>query len=87
VPEERAVSFAAEFGKEAALRRGGETFLDLRAANITLAESLGIGYLLSIDACTSCDQRLGSYRRQGSSSFTRMLAVCGFFEAESDFDG
>jgi hypothetical protein len=84
VPAERALSFAAEFGEEAALHRGGEAFLDLRAANIALAESLGIGYLLSIDTCTSCDRRLGSYRRQGSDSFTRMLAVCGFFEAEPD---
>jgi hypothetical protein len=86
VPEERAVSFASEFGEEAVGRRNGDAYLDLRAANIALAEGLGIGHLLSIDACTSCDERLGSYRRQGSDSFTRMLAVCGFFEAEPDLD-
>jgi polyphenol oxidase len=87
VPEERAVSFAAEFGESAVARRGGEAFLDLRAANIGLAEGLGLGHLLSIDACTCCDPRLGSYRRQGKDSFTRMLAVCGFFEAATDLGG
>jgi polyphenol oxidase len=87
VPEERASSFAAEFGPSSVLRRGERAFLDLRAANIALAEDAGLGDLLSIDACTSCDERLGSYRRQGSASFTRMLAVCGFLELAPDLGG
>jgi hypothetical protein len=77
VPEERAAEFAAEFGELSVARRGGSWFLDLRAANVSLAERAGIGYLLSIEACTSCDERLGSFRRQGPANFTRMLAVCG----------
>lgn len=83
VPEERARDFAAEFG-EPCVRleedaQGRPSWrLDLRAANVAVAEAAGLGYLLSVEACTSCDGRLGSYRRQGERSFTRMLAVCGF---------
>ena len=58
-------------------RREGSWFLDLRSANLSLAERAGVGHVLSIDACTSCDERLGSFRRQGAASFTRMMAVCG----------
>ena len=76
VPEERAEAFAAEFGPEAAPRLGGSPRLDLRAANIGLATSLGVGALLSVEACTACDEAFGSYRRQGSTAYTRMLALC-----------
>jgi copper oxidase (laccase) domain-containing protein len=77
VPPERARIFEAEFGPSAVVRTGGSERLDLRAANLALAESLGIGALSSVEACTSCDGRLGSYRREGKASFTRMLACCG----------
>jgi polyphenol oxidase len=79
VPAERARAFAREFGDEAAFSEGGAWKIDLRAANLGLARSLGLGALLSVDACTSCDERLGSCRRQGPASFTRMLAACGRF--------
>jgi polyphenol oxidase len=84
VSEERASEFAAEFGAAAAPRREGSAFLDLRAANLALAERIGVGHLLSIEACTSCEERLGSFRRQGAASFTRMLAVCGTSSVEPD---
>ena len=78
VPEGRAAEFAAEFGGTCVRREAeGAWRIDLRAANLSLAERAGVGSLLSIEACTSCDPRLGSYRRQGAASFTRMLAVCG----------
>lgn len=77
VPEERARGFGAEFGPGSVVRAEGSVRLDLRAANLSLAEALGIGSVLSIEACTSCDPRLGSYRREGQASFTRMLAYCG----------
>jgi copper oxidase (laccase) domain-containing protein len=83
VPEERAASFASEFGAETAGERDGRWFIDLRAANLRLAERLGIGSLLSVRACTSCDPRLGSYRRQGSADFTRMVAACGVLPGRS----
>jgi hypothetical protein len=77
VPEDRAAEFSAEFGDRSVERRGDAWYLDLRAANLALAERSGAGYVLSIEACTSCDARLGSFRRQGPAAFTRMIAVCG----------
>jgi polyphenol oxidase len=79
VPAERARSFAAEFGESAAFSEGGAWRIDLLAANRELARALGIGAVLAVEACTRCDPRLGSYRRQGPDSFTRMLAACGRF--------
>jgi copper oxidase (laccase) domain-containing protein len=83
VPEDRAESFASEFGPESVPLLAGRRRIDLRTANIALARSLGVGALLSIDSCTSCDPRLGSYRREGPASFTRMVAAIGPFPAEA----
>lgn len=82
VPEERARLFLERYGPSAAFRREGTWRIDLREANIVIAERAGIGSLLSIDACTSCDERLGSYRRQGPSDFTCMAAACGRFDGQ-----
>ncbi|HUW42348.1 MAG TPA: polyphenol oxidase family protein [Rectinemataceae bacterium] len=79
VPEERAELFLERYGERAAFREGGTWRIDLREANIALAGSSGLGWLLSVDACTSCDPRLGSYRREGPASFTCMAAACGNF--------
>ncbi len=78
VPEERARAFAAEFGDAAVSREGGLPRLDLRAANLALAESLGIATLSAAAECTACEPRLGSYRRQGAGCFTRMAAAIGY---------
>jgi YfiH family protein len=86
VPEARAETFAAEFGDAAVERRGGAFYLDLRSANVDLARRAGVGRLLSIEACTSCDGRLGSYRRQGA-GFTRMIAACGRSPRAPDIPG
>jgi len=77
VPAERARSFAAEFGEGAAPVIGGSPRIDLREANLAIARRIGIGEILSIEACTCCDPRLGSFRREGSASFTRMIAAIG----------
>ncbi len=87
VPEERARRFSAEFGPGSVRRRGSSSFLDLRTANVSIAEAFGVGHVLSIESCTSCDERLGSYRRQGGAAFTRMLAVCGFSPREAGILG
>jgi hypothetical protein len=84
VSEDRASEFAAEFGDDSVRRRAGSWFLDLRAANLSIARRAGVGRVLSIEACTSCDPRLGSYRREGAGSFTRMLAFCGRSSLEPD---
>jgi YfiH family protein len=76
VPAERAQQFAAEFGRDCVIDSPEGPRLDLRKANLALAASLGLGSVLSVNICTSCDTRLGSYRRQGSVSFTRMAALC-----------
>ncbi len=83
VPDERALSFAALFGAAAAPRRGGQAYLDLRAANLALAQRLGLGAVLSVELCTVCTSELGSYRREAVregaredvANFTRMLAL------------
>jgi hypothetical protein len=83
VPTGRAEAFAREFGPEAVREEGGRIRLDLRAANLALALRLGLGALLSVEACTSCDPRLGSFRREGPEAFTRMAAVAAFLPAGS----
>lgn len=77
VDEDRARSFAAEFGPGAVVRLEGEPRLDLLAANLALAESAGIRKVMAADDCTSCDVRFGSFRREGAGGFTRMAAVIG----------
>lgn len=78
VDEERAAAFAAEFGEGSVARVGGKPRLDLAAANRGLAERLGLGSLHVMEGCTSCDERLGSFRREGPAAFTRMAAVIGY---------
>jgi YfiH family protein len=81
VPEERAAGFAEAFGAGAVVRPGPDAHsqprLDLRAANVELARQAGVREIVVVDACTSCTAELGSSRRQGQGSFTRMLAfIC-----------
>jgi len=98
VDENRARFFAAEYGPGSGYRADdGSWRVDLAAANLALARRLGVGATLLVDACTSCDLRLGSNRREGASgasaavregdacgpepAFTRMLACVGHFPA------
>lgn len=81
----RAAAFDAEFGavcvgKELgpAVRRDGERFfIDLQAANAALLESAGVENIAVCRDCTFTDERLGSFRREGSGRFTRMAALLG----------
>ncbi len=78
VPEERAVGFARAFGEESVVRGpDGQPRLDLRRANVRLLESAGITAVTVMDDCTCCTPALGSYRRQGSSDYTLMMAFLG----------
>lgn len=79
VSEERARTFRAEFGSDAVRLEGGAWRLDLGAANLGIAGRLGLRSVTRILGCTSCDGDLGSFRREGPSDFTRMVAaaVCG----------
>jgi polyphenol oxidase len=78
VDEERARLFSDEFGSSAVVHGNGQPRLDLVAANLALADSLGISSVTISDACTSCDTELGSYRREGPLEFTRMAAAIGY---------
>ena len=76
VPAERTDAFRREFGENTGRHDGGESFIDLRAANLNLLEAAGVPEITVFDDCTHCDARLGSYRRDGA-EFTRMLAIAG----------
>jgi len=78
VPEERAARFAVEYGHETVLRdEKGTPRLDLRAANITLLQDAGVDEIRVVTDCTSCSEKLGSFRRQGPADYTLMLAWIG----------
>jgi hypothetical protein len=79
VDEGRAAAFAAEFGESSVVKRESpgnrQVLLDLRKANLGIAREIGLGAVLDIDVCTACSANLGSFRRQGSDAYTRMLAL------------
>jgi copper oxidase (laccase) domain-containing protein len=92
VDEARAVAFEAEFGAgnsnpvsadthplgPVVKRNEGKPALDLQAANAHLLAQAGARNISYCEDCTFTDQRLGSFRREGS-TYTRMLAVMGYF--------
>jgi copper oxidase (laccase) domain-containing protein len=78
VDEARAAVFSGEFGAAAVVRTEGQPRLDLVAANMALADSLGLGSVRLLDGCTSCNHSFGSFRRQGAGSFTRMAVAIGY---------
>lgn len=92
VDETRAAVFEAEFGAgddnnaspgayplgPVVKRDGGRPALDLQAANARLLAGAGVRNIAYCEDCTFTDQRLGSFRREGS-AYTRMLAVMGYF--------
>jgi YfiH family protein len=91
VDAERAVAFEAEFGgpdgeyplgrvirewDPGENRSEKEFSLDLRAANARLLANAGVGNIAYCENCTYTDERLGSFRREGT-GYTRMAAVMG----------
>lgn len=67
--------FAENFGKNTVTEEGG---LDLRQANINILGELGVEEIHVCTTCTFCSPCLGSFRREGPESFTRMIALTGF---------
>jgi YfiH family protein len=80
VDEERARSFAKDFGGQSVRLSRGTYYLDLQAANIKLLTDAGVRNIAFCKDCTFTDGRLGSFRREGA-SYTRMAAVLYFTEA------
>ena len=78
VDEARAAEYSNEFGVAAVVRSEGKPRLDLVAANMALAGTLGLGSVQLLAGCTSCDPSFGSFRRQGAGRFTRMAAAIGY---------
>jgi YfiH family protein len=78
VPDERAASFAVQFGAETVVRGSdGKSRLDLCTANVGLLQKAGVGEVTVVTDCTACSPALGSFRRQGPTGFTLMLAYIG----------
>ncbi len=80
VDEERANHFGSLWGGSAVRWTASGPHLDLAAANSSLLEKEGIEDIRIVDSCTACDERFGSFRREGSVSFTHMLAMIGYFQ-------
>jgi YfiH family protein len=84
VDRERARAFEAEFGGSGGEyplgrvteERAGGFFINLRAANARLLANAGLRNIAVCEDCTFTDERLGSFRREGS-GFTRMAALLG----------
>jgi YfiH family protein len=75
VQQQRALSFAGEFGTSAVVHGAdGIPRLDLRAANVTLLQAAGVREVAVVEDCTCCTPFLSSFRRQGADAFTLMLA-------------
>lgn len=85
VDRERAERFGSIWGEDTVrwVDSGGEEkvpYLDLLTANRRLLAEAGVRAISCTKECTACASDLGSYRREGPSRFTRMLAMIGFFE-------
>ncbi len=77
VGPERAIQYMEAFGADAAQERDAAWFLDIPATNEGILRDAGVEHILRIDECTACSRRLGSFRRQGTQAFIRMLAgIC-----------
>jgi len=81
VSPERGEAFS-RWGSDAVIppgpaNEGGRPHLDLYNANRHLAEKLGIATFTQVTNCTCCDDRFGSYRRQGGEAYTSMIALLG----------
>jgi YfiH family protein len=72
--EERASVFEKKFGTESVRKTDGGYFLNLKKANVRLLKDAGVKNIAVCGECTFCDERLGSFRREGS-QFTHMAAL------------
>ncbi len=85
VDEERAEFFSETWGEDAVSWRehdgiGRIPYIDLAAANRAVLDSSGVNDIRRIDACTACNDDMGSFRREGPAVFTHMLAMIGYFK-------
>ena len=94
VDESRARSFESEFGGGGGpyplgpvVWREGEGekrwHIDLQAANGRLLAQAGVRNIAVCEDCTYSDDRLGSFRREGPQTYTRMAAMVGKFTKDA----
>lgn len=80
VEKERFGFFMDNWGPAGLSERNGEYFIDLKEVNSGILERAGVNSIAVCDACTCCSENFFSYRRQGPSLFSRMLAYIRFLE-------
>jgi YfiH family protein len=56
---------------------GTNWYIKLQAANARLLAAGGVRHIAYCTDCTFTDTRLGSFRREGAESYTRMIAMVG----------
>jgi YfiH family protein len=89
VDEGRAKQFEAQFGGPLPENSGqllgpvsrqdkSGWYIDLQAANVRLLSAAGVRHISYCKDCTFSDDRLGSFRREGEQSFTRMIVMAGY---------
>ena len=79
VDAERAEVFKNQFGAECIRKSSEGNFsLDLKTANIRLLSGAGVRNIAVCNECTFTDERLGSFRREGSQNYTLMAALVFF---------
>ena len=93
VDEERSKMFEAEFGAASPYVQSFDKYplgkvirhdafgwyISLQAANARLLAAAGVRHIAYCTDCTFTDERLGSFRREGSQSYTHMIALAGYF--------
>jgi len=93
VDEERARNFEKEFGLGSSQISSSGTdgyplgnvirtddsgwYIGLQAANARLLATAGVQHIAYCTNCTFTDTRLGSFRREGAETYTRMIAMGG----------
>ena len=78
VDAERAAIFERDFGAMS-VRKDNDNdnfYLDLRKANVKLLTEAGVQKIEVCEDCTCCDERFGSFRREGE-GYIRMIALIG----------
>jgi len=74
VDEQRAHFFEKNFGAQNVQKTDGNFFIDLKGANIKLLQDIGVKNIALCNDCTFCDDRFGSFRREGA-DLTHALAL------------
>jgi copper oxidase (laccase) domain-containing protein len=85
VDEERAKQFETKFGRPlpddpmgpVTRRDESHWYINLQAANARLLSAAGVRHISYCTDCTFTDPGLGSFRREGGQSYTRMIAMAG----------